>query len=163
MLLLLASQLIQQLQNSVLGMNSCERSLRHSQRRKEKPLRHAETNEDPDPKRLGVEPGYEPFSPPVSFLMHDKELPDHVSSLQNTLARIGELEKERVEELRELVQQEMQLTDMIDIGESPHPDIENWVNQAEYLIQERSQVLAALGENMSSLRRALQLKKQASQ
>ncbi|XP_069485703.1 kinesin-like protein KIF2C [Ambystoma mexicanum] len=149
------------------GMNPIERAQRHSQRRKEKPSRNARGLDDLEPKRMGVCKGLDASRssspPPDAFMLNDKELPAHVSSLQNTLARIGELEDERVEELRELVQEEMSLTDLMDTGEPPHPDLEKWVNQAEYLIQERSQVLAALGENMSSLRRALQLKKQASQ
>ncbi|XP_075037708.1 kinesin-like protein KIF2C isoform X1 [Mixophyes fleayi] len=94
--------------------------------------------------------------------LKDEELSSHINSFQEALSRIGEVEEKAVEELKELVQKEPEWMNLLEMTEQPDYDMERFVMQAEYLIQERSRVLIALSESVSALRLAMQLEEQAS-
>ncbi|CAI9574621.1 unnamed protein product [Staurois parvus] len=95
--------------------------------------------------------------------LKDEELSGHLCSFQEAMSRIGELEEKAVEELRDLVQRAPEWSNLLEMTEQPDYDMESFVMQAEYLIQESSKALIALGESVSSLRTAMQLEEQASQ
>ncbi|XP_075472293.1 kinesin-like protein KIF2C isoform X2 [Ascaphus truei] len=152
------------------GMNSCEYSLntlRYADRVKELSPQNGptsnETNhvmemEDSDSSDTCL--GESLLQDDLS--LKDEELSSHMNSFQDAMNRVGELEDQAVEELRELVQKEPEWTDLLAMTEQPDYDLENFVTQAEYLIAERSRILIAMGESVNSLRLALQMEEQAS-
>ncbi|OCT82678.1 hypothetical protein XELAEV_18025208mg [Xenopus laevis] len=148
------------------GFNSCEytlNTLRYADRVKELSPQNAETNDDnlQMEDSGGSHASIEGLQLQDDFLLKDEELSTH-NSFQDALNRVGELEDKAVDELRELVQKEPEWTNLLQMTEQPDYDLENFVMQAEYLIQERSKVLIALGDSINSLRLALQVEEQAS-
>ncbi|XP_063795529.1 kinesin-like protein KIF2C isoform X2 [Pseudophryne corroboree] len=152
------------------GFSSCEYSLntlRYADRVKELSPYSAETTnnqqmetEHSDESESESTLGGLDFQDDLS--LKDEELSSHMNSFQDALSRIGEVEEKAVEELKELVQKEPEWTSLLEMTEKPDYDLESFVMQAEYLIQERSRVLIALGESVSSLRLAMQMEEQAS-
>uniref|UniRef100_A0A6I8RIR5 Kinesin-like protein n=1 Tax=Xenopus tropicalis TaxID=8364 RepID=A0A6I8RIR5_XENTR len=151
------------------GFNSCEytlNTLRYADRVKELSPQNAETNDDNLQMETedsdGSHASIGGLQLQDDFLLKDEELSTHINSFQDALNRVGELEEKAVEELRELVQREPEWTNLLQTTEQPDYDLENFVIQAEYLIQERSKVLISLGDSINSLRLALQVEEQAS-
>ncbi|XP_018113839.1 kinesin-like protein KIF2C isoform X2 [Xenopus laevis] len=147
------------------GFNSCEytlNTLRYADRVKELSPQNAETNDDN--LQMDTEDSDESHASIGGLELQDdkdEELSTH-NSFQDALHRVGELEDKAVDELRELVQREPEWTNLLQMTEQPDYDLENFVMQAEYLIQERSKVLIALGDSINSLRLALQVEERAS-
>ncbi|XP_053325369.1 kinesin-like protein KIF2C isoform X2 [Spea bombifrons] len=153
------------------GFNSCEytlNTLRYADRVKELSPQNTESNENNhqmeteecDGSNSSI--GLLQLEDEDDVLIKDEELSSQMNSFQEAMSRIGELEEKAVEELRELVQKEPEWSDLLEITEQPDYDLEKFVIQAEYLIQERSRVLIALGESVNSLRLAMQMEEQAS-
>ncbi|XP_056389113.1 kinesin-like protein KIF2C isoform X2 [Hyla sarda] len=94
--------------------------------------------------------------------LKDEELSSHINSFQDAMSRIGELEEKMVEELRDIVQKGPEWSNLLEMTEQPDYDMEGFVTQAEYLLQEGSKYLIALSESVSSLREAMQMEEQAS-
>ncbi|KAM4722415.1 LOW QUALITY PROTEIN: kinesin-like protein KIF2C [Rhinophrynus dorsalis] len=149
------------------GFNSCEytlNTLRYADRVKELSPQNAESNgnqqmetEDSDGSHSSLE-GLQL----QDDLLKDEELSSPMNSFQDAMNRVGELEDKAVEELREVVQKEPEWGSLLQMTEQPDYDLEKFVMQAEYLIQERSKTLIAFGESVNSLRLALQMEEQAS-
>ncbi|XP_040216899.1 kinesin-like protein KIF2C isoform X2 [Rana temporaria] len=95
--------------------------------------------------------------------LKDEEELSTMNSFQDAMSRMGELEEKAVEELRELVQKTPEWSNLLEVTEQPDYDLENFVTQAEYLINESSKALISLGECVTSLRAAMQMEEQASQ
>ncbi|KAM4640932.1 kinesin-like protein KIF2C isoform 2-T2 [Discoglossus pictus] len=145
------------------GINSCEytlNTLRYADRVKELSPNSAERTDHNN--HMEMEDS-ESSDPSLTLLPNDdEEMSLHMTSFQDAMSRIGEIEEKAVEELRELVQKEPEWLKLLEVTEQPDYDLENFITQAEYLIQERSRVLIGLGESITSLRMALQLEEQAS-
>ncbi|CAN2390055.1 Kinesin family member 2C [Pristimantis euphronides] len=150
------------------GFNSCEytlNTLRYADRVKE--LNPNGTNRA-DNQQMETENGEESQTSleesdyQNNLSLKDEELSFHMNSFQEAMSRIGELEDNAVEELRELVQGATEWSNLLTITEQPDYDMESFVTQAEYRIQEFNKVLLSLSESLASLRVAMQMEEQAS-
>ncbi|KAM3914408.1 kinesin-like protein KIF2C [Leptodactylus fuscus] len=150
------------------GFNSCEytlNTLRYADRVKELSPHSTETAEN---QQMETENGDESQSSlgdseyPDNLSLKDEDLSSHLNSFQVAMSRIGELEEKSVEELRDLVQKVPEWSNLLEMTEQPDYDMESFVTQTEYLIQESSKVLIALSESVASLRAAMQMEEQAS-
>ncbi|KAG8437000.1 hypothetical protein GDO86_007910 [Hymenochirus boettgeri] len=147
------------------GFNSCEytlNTLRYADRVKELIPQNADTN---DNQQMETEDSDGSHASIGGLQLQDdeEELSTHMNSFQDAMNRVSELEDKAVEGLREIAQKEPEWANLLQMTEQPDCDLENFVMQAEYLIQERSKVLIAFGESVNSLRLALQMEEQASQ
>ncbi|XP_044157390.1 kinesin-like protein KIF2C isoform X2 [Bufo gargarizans] len=148
------------------GFNSCEYSLntlRYADRVKELSPRGAESAENqPMETENGDESSLGESESQDDLSLKDEELSSHMNSFQTAMSRIGELEDKMVEELRDMAQTAPEWSNLLEMTERPDYDMENFVTQAEYFLQERSKVFIALSESVSSLRLAMQMEEQAS-
>ncbi|XP_030063080.1 kinesin-like protein KIF2C isoform X2 [Microcaecilia unicolor] len=151
------------------GMASCEytlNTLRYADRVKELNPHSEGTRESPN--KMETEDSNGSVSSggksllEDELLLKDEELSMHISSFHDVMNRISELEEKAVEELREVIQKDPEWTELLEMTEQPDYDLEKFVNQMEYLIQERSRMLLALGESTNALRLALQMEEQSS-
>uniref|UniRef100_A0A8C5QVN1 Kinesin-like protein n=1 Tax=Leptobrachium leishanense TaxID=445787 RepID=A0A8C5QVN1_9ANUR len=151
------------------GFNSCEYSLntlRYADRVKELSPQGAEIT-DGDNHKMETE-DYDDSSSSLGLLpnhddIKDEELSSHMNSFQEAMNRIGELEEKSVEELREIVQNLPDWSDLLEMTEQPDYDLEKYVSRAESLIKQHSSFLIALSDSTRSLRLAMQMEEQASQ
>ncbi|XP_018428827.1 PREDICTED: kinesin-like protein KIF2C [Nanorana parkeri] len=156
------------------GFNSCEytlNTLRYADRVKElsphsaEPAdnHHQEEMEHSDSSQSSI--GGLEFQDDLS--LKDEELSSHMSSFQEAMSQIGELEEKAVEELRDFVQKAperaTEWANLLEMTERPDYDMESFAIQVQYLIQESSRTFISLGENVSSLLMALNVEEQASQ
>ncbi|KAJ1169590.1 hypothetical protein NDU88_001482 [Pleurodeles waltl] len=149
------------------GLNSCEytlNTLRYADRVKELSPHdegnheigsHMET-EDIEESDVSVN-GYQ-----FTEEEDEEELSPHMTSFQDAMAQIGELEDKAVEQFREYLQKVPEWKALLAVTEQPDYDIEAFVNTAEHLIQASSRVLVSMGESVNALRLAMQLEEQAS-
>ncbi|XP_068095630.1 kinesin-like protein KIF2C isoform X2 [Hyperolius riggenbachi] len=151
------------------GLNSSEytlNTLRYADRVKELSPHSAETTDNQQMETGEFSDGSQSSLEASGFVgdleLKDEELSTHMDSFQAAMSQIGELEEKAVEELRELAQKAPEWGNLLEIAEQPDYDMENFVLQAEYLIQDQSKVLISLGESISSLRQAMQMEEQAS-
>ncbi|XP_078527876.1 kinesin-like protein KIF2C isoform X2 [Lissotriton helveticus] len=92
----------------------------------------------------------------------EEELSTHMTSFQDAMTQIGELEDKAVEQFREYLQKVPEWNELVAVTEQPDYDLEAFVNTAEHLIQASSRVLVSMGESVNALRLAMQLEEQAS-
>nr|DBA17721.1 TPA: hypothetical protein GDO54_016050 [Pyxicephalus adspersus] len=151
------------------GFNSCEytlNTLRYADRVKElspHSTEAADNNQMEMESSDGSESSIGGMDLHDDLSIKDEELSCHMNSFQDAMSQIGELEDKAVEELRDLVQKAPEWSNLLEITEQPDYDMESFVNQVEYLIQESSKALLSLGDCVSSLRTAMQLEEHASQ
>ncbi|KAM8930189.1 kinesin-like protein KIF2C isoform 2-T2 [Pelodytes ibericus] len=150
------------------GFNSCEytlNTLRYADRVKELSPQSAESTDnhqmetddcDGSNSSLGL------LAIQDEDVLLKDEMSSHMNSFQDAMSQIRELEDKAVEEVREMVQKHPEFSDLLDMTEKPDYDLEKFVSQGEYLVQECSRVIIALGESMNSLRLAMQMEEQAS-
>nr|XP_033772972.1 kinesin-like protein KIF2C isoform X3 [Geotrypetes seraphini] len=151
------------------GMASCEytlNTLRYADRVKELNPHCEETSDSPNKMETEDSDGSETSRGKSlledELLLKDEELSPHMSSVHDMMTQISELEEKAAEELREVIQKDPEWTELLEMTEQPDYDLEKFVNQLEYLIQERSHMLLALGESANALRLALQMEEQSS-
>ncbi|XP_029474429.1 kinesin-like protein KIF2C isoform X2 [Rhinatrema bivittatum] len=150
------------------GMASCEytlNTLRYADRVKELSPHSEFAGDTPNMETEnceGSEVNREEFLLENELLLKDEELSSHMSSFHDAMSQISELEEKVVEELRGEVQNAFRWTELLEVTEQPDYDLETFVNQLEYLIQDRSRMMMALGERVNALRLAMQMEEQAS-
>ncbi|CAJ0958189.1 unnamed protein product [Ranitomeya imitator] len=150
------------------GFNSCEytlNTLRYADRVKELSPHSADDANNP---QMETENGVDSQSRleesecSDNLSLNDEELSSHMNSFQAAMSRIGELEEKTVEELRDMMQKGPEWSKLLEMTEQPDYDMEAFVSQLEYLLQEGTKVFMALSENVASLRLAMQMEELAS-
>ncbi|KAM4023162.1 kinesin-like protein KIF2C isoform 1-T1 [Anomaloglossus baeobatrachus] len=148
------------------GFNSCEYSLntlRYADRVKELSPHSAD---DADNQQMETENDVESQSEESEsqddLSLKDEELSSDMNSFQAAMSRIGELEEKTVEDLRDMVLKGLEWAKLLEMTEQPDYDMESFVSQLEYHLQEGTKGFIALSENVSSLRMAMQMEEQAS-
>ncbi|XP_073401045.1 kinesin-like protein KIF2C [Dendrobates tinctorius] len=150
------------------GFNSCEytlNTLRYADRVKElSPCSadYADNQQMETESRVDSPSRLEESECSDDLSLKDEELSSHMNSFQAAMSRIGELEEKTVEELRDMVQKGPEWSKLLEMTEQPDYDMETFVSQLEYLLQEGTKAFVALSENVSSLRIAMQMEEQAS-
>lgn len=95
----------------------------------------------------------------------EEELSSQMSSFNEAMTQIRELEERAMEELREIIQQGPSWLELSEMTDQPDYDLETFVNKAESaLTQQAKQAkhFSALQEVIKALRLAMQLEEQAS-
>ncbi|XP_028641969.1 kinesin-like protein KIF2C isoform X2 [Grammomys surdaster] len=95
----------------------------------------------------------------------EEELSSQMSSFNEAMTQIRELEERAMEELREIIQQGPDWLELSEMTDQPDYDLETFVNKAESaLTQQANQAkhFSALREVIKALRLAMQLEEQAS-
>ncbi|XP_012786323.2 kinesin-like protein KIF2C isoform X3 [Ochotona princeps] len=92
----------------------------------------------------------------------EEELSSQMSSFNEALTQIRELEERAVEELKEIIQQGPGWLELSEMTEQPDYDLETFVNKAESALAQQAKHCSALQDVISSLRLAMQMEEQAS-
>ncbi|GAB1288803.1 Kinesin-like protein KIF2C [Apodemus speciosus] len=92
----------------------------------------------------------------------EEELSSQMSSFNEAMTQIRELEERAVEELREIVQQGPGWLELSEMTDQPDYDLETFVNKAESALTQQAKHFSALREVIKALRLAMQLEEQAS-
>ncbi|XP_069498439.1 kinesin-like protein KIF2C isoform X2 [Ambystoma mexicanum] len=148
------------------GLNSCEytlNTLRYADRVKELSP-HEEGNHETN-NHMETEDGEESDLSVNEYQFQEEEeeeLSTHMTSFQDAMTQISELEDKAVEQFREYLYKVPEWKELLSVTEKPDYDLEAFVNTAEGLIQESSRILVSMGECVNSLRLAMQVEEQAS-
>ncbi|XP_004699537.1 kinesin-like protein KIF2C [Echinops telfairi] len=100
-----------------------------------------------------------------NFSKDEEELSSQMSSFNEAMAQIRELEEKAMEELREIIQQRPDWLALSEMTEQPDYDLETFVNKAESALAEQAQQtkhFSALQGVIKALRLAMQREEQAS-
>ncbi|XP_066232224.1 kinesin-like protein KIF2C [Saccopteryx leptura] len=151
------------------GISSCEytlNTLRYADRVKELSPHSGPSGEQPTPMEIeGTEAISHGSLIVGSFSKEDEELSSQMSSFNEAMTQIRELEERAMEELKEIVQQEPGWLELSEMTDQPDYDLETFVNKAESaLAQQAKQAkhFSVLRDVIKTLRLAMQLEEQAS-
>uniref|UniRef100_A0A2K5FA38 Kinesin-like protein n=1 Tax=Aotus nancymaae TaxID=37293 RepID=A0A2K5FA38_AOTNA len=90
------------------------------------------------------------------------ELSSQLSSFNEAMTQIRELEERAMEELKEIIQQGPGWLELSEMTEQPDYDLETFVNKAESALAQQAKHFSALQDVIRALRLAMQLEEQAS-
>ncbi|XP_005656236.1 kinesin-like protein KIF2C isoform X2 [Sus scrofa] len=96
------------------------------------------------------------------FSKEEEELSSQISSFNEAMTQIRELEERAVEELKEIIQQGPGWLELSEMTEQPDYDLETFVNKAECALAQQAKHFSALRDVIKALRLAMQLEEQAS-
>uniref|UniRef100_A0A2K5I8T9 Kinesin-like protein n=1 Tax=Colobus angolensis palliatus TaxID=336983 RepID=A0A2K5I8T9_COLAP len=99
---------------------------------------------------------------PGNLSMEEEELSSQMSSFNEAMTQIRELEERAVEELKEIIQQGPDWLELSEMTEQPDYDLETFVNKAEFALAQQAKHFSALRDVIKALRLAMQLEEQAS-
>ncbi|XP_003936967.3 kinesin-like protein KIF2C isoform X2 [Saimiri boliviensis] len=99
---------------------------------------------------------------PGNLSKEEEELSSQLSSFNEAMTQIRELEERAVEELKEIIQQGPGWLELSEMTEQPDYDLETFVNKAESALAEQAKHFSALQDVIKALRLAMQLEEQAS-
>ncbi|XP_008263578.2 kinesin-like protein KIF2C isoform X2 [Oryctolagus cuniculus] len=97
-----------------------------------------------------------------NFFSEEDELSSQMSSFNEAMTQIRELEERAVEELKEITQQGPGWLELSEMTEQPDYDLETFVNKAESALAQQAKHFSALRDVIKALRVAMQLEEQAS-
>ncbi|KAM4873437.1 kinesin-like protein KIF2C isoform 1-T1 [Thomomys bottae] len=97
-----------------------------------------------------------------SFSKEEDELSSQMSSFNEAMTQIRELEERAMEELKEIIQQGPGWLELSEMTEQPDYDLETFVNKAESALAQQAKHFSALQDVIKALRLAMQLEEQAS-
>ncbi|XP_053431946.1 kinesin-like protein KIF2C isoform X1 [Nycticebus coucang] len=97
-----------------------------------------------------------------NFSKEEEELSSQMSSFNEAMTQIRELEDRAVEELKEIIQQGPGWLELSEMTEQPDYDLETFVNKAEFALAQQAKHFSALRDVIKALRLAMQLEEQAS-
>ncbi|XP_070116182.1 kinesin-like protein KIF2C isoform X2 [Equus caballus] len=97
-----------------------------------------------------------------NFSKEEEELSSQMSSFNEAMTQIRELEERAVEELKEIIQQGPGWLELSEMTEQPDYDLETFVNKAESALAQQAKHFSALQDVVKALRLAMQLEEQAS-
>ncbi|XP_040833664.1 kinesin-like protein KIF2C isoform X2 [Ochotona curzoniae] len=146
------------------GINSCEytlNTLRYADRVKELSPHSGPSGEQPiqmETEELEASSNGNRIASNFS----EEELSSQMSSFNEALTQIRELEERAVEELKEIIQQGPGWLELSEMTEQPDYDLETFVNKAESALAQQAKHCSALQDVISSLRLAMQMEEQAS-
>ncbi|XP_036612019.1 kinesin-like protein KIF2C [Trichosurus vulpecula] len=92
----------------------------------------------------------------------EEELSSQMSSFQEAMTQIGELEEKAIEELKEIIQKWSNWVELLETTEQPDYDLETFVNKAQNAAAESIKNFNSLQDVLQALRLAMQLEEQAS-
>ncbi|XP_002750784.1 kinesin-like protein KIF2C isoform X5 [Callithrix jacchus] len=99
---------------------------------------------------------------PGNLSKEEEELSSQLSSFNEAMTQIRELEERAMEELKEIIQQGPGWLELSEMTEQPDYDLENFVNKAESALAQQAKHFSALQDVIKALRLAMQLEEQAS-
>uniref|UniRef100_A0A8C0W5T6 Kinesin-like protein n=1 Tax=Castor canadensis TaxID=51338 RepID=A0A8C0W5T6_CASCN len=145
------------------GISSCEytlNTLRYADRVKELSPHSGPSGEQP----IQMETEEMEASPSRTLISgnEEEELSSQMSSFNEAMTQIRELEERAVEELREIIQQGPGWLELSEMTEQPDYDLETFVNKAESALTQQTKHFSALRDVIKALRLAMQLEEQAS-
>uniref|UniRef100_A0A7N5KDY3 Kinesin-like protein n=1 Tax=Ailuropoda melanoleuca TaxID=9646 RepID=A0A7N5KDY3_AILME len=97
-----------------------------------------------------------------NFSKEEEELSSQMSSFNEAMSQIRELEERAMEELKEIIQQGPGWLELSEMTEQPDYDLETFVNKAESALVQQAKHFSALRDVIKALRLAMQLEEQAS-
>ncbi|XP_027793344.1 kinesin-like protein KIF2C isoform X1 [Marmota flaviventris] len=149
------------------GISSCEytlNTLRYADRVKELSPHSGPSGEQPT--QMETEEmeasSIGPLITGNNFSKEEEELSSQMSSFNEAMTQIRELEERAMEELKEIIQQGPGWLELSEISEQPDYDLETFVNKAEYAVAQQAKHLSAFQDVIKALRLAMQLEEQAS-
>ncbi|XP_052033079.1 kinesin-like protein KIF2C isoform X2 [Apodemus sylvaticus] len=145
------------------GINSCEytlNTLRYADRVKELSPHNGPSGEQPV--QMEAEEMEASLNGTSLTGNEEEELSSQMSSFNEAMTQIRELEERAVEELREIVQQGPGWLELSEMTDQPDYDLETFVNKAESALAQQAKHFSALREVIKALRLAMQLEEQAS-
>ena len=98
----------------------------------------------------------------LRFSKEEEELSSQMSSFNEAMTQIRELEERALEELREITQQGPSWLELSEMTDQPDYDLETLVNKAESALTQQAKHFRPLPEVIKALGLALLLKEQAS-
>nr|ABD96574.1 MCAK [Potorous tridactylus] len=150
------------------GMSSCEytlNTLRYADRVKELSPHNGgngelQTQMETEGEELGS--NSDSASHSHSLSKDEEELSSQMSSFQEAMTQIGELEEKAIEELKEIVQKLSNWVELLETTEQPDYDLETFVNKAQHATSESIKNFYSLQDVLRALRLAMQMEEQAS-
>ncbi|XP_070324362.1 kinesin-like protein KIF2C isoform X4 [Odocoileus virginianus] len=97
-----------------------------------------------------------------NFSKEEDELSSQMSSFNEAMTQIRELEERAMEELKEIIQQGPDWLELSEMVEQPDYDLETFVNKADCALAQQAKHFSALRDVIKALRLAMQLEEQAS-
>ncbi|XP_043317476.1 kinesin-like protein KIF2C isoform X2 [Cervus elaphus] len=97
-----------------------------------------------------------------NFSKEEDELSSQMSSFNEAMTQIRELEERAMEELKEIIQQGPDWLELSEMAEQPDYDLETFVNKADCALAQQAKHFSALRDVIKALRLAMQLEEQAS-
>ncbi|XP_055986883.1 kinesin-like protein KIF2C isoform X2 [Sorex fumeus] len=97
-----------------------------------------------------------------NFSKEEEELSSQMSSFNEAMTQIRELEEKVMEGLKEIIQQGPSWIELFEMTEQPDYDLETLVNKTESTMVQQTKHLSALQDTVKALRLAMQLEEQAS-
>ncbi|XP_074077689.1 kinesin-like protein KIF2C isoform X2 [Macrotis lagotis] len=151
------------------GMSSCEytlNTLRYADRVKELSPHNGGNGElqiQMEMEEEELEPSSGNGLHPRGLSKDEEELSSQMSSFQEAMTQIGELEERAIEELKEIVQKWSNWVELLETTEQPDYDLETFVNKAQHAATEGIKNFSSLQDVLRALRLAMQVEEQASQ
>ncbi|XP_003801241.1 kinesin-like protein KIF2C [Otolemur garnettii] len=148
------------------GISSCEytlNTLRYADRVKELSPHSGPSGEQPiqmETEDMGASSNGTSMT--GNFSKEEEELSSQMSSFNEAMTQIRELEERAVEELKEIIQQGPGWLELSEMTEQPDYDLETFVNKAEFALAQQAKHFSALRDVIKALRLAMQLEEQAS-
>ncbi|CAK6441038.1 unnamed protein product [Pipistrellus nathusii] len=148
------------------GISSCEytlNTLRYADRVKELSPHSGPSGEQPvQMETEETEASFQESLSTTNFSKEEEELSSQMSSFNEAMTQIRELEERAIEELKEIVQQGSSWVELAEMTEQPDYDLETFVNKTEAALAQQAKHFSALQDDIKALRLAMQLEEQAS-
>ncbi|XP_006052655.1 kinesin-like protein KIF2C isoform X3 [Bubalus bubalis] len=148
------------------GISSCEytlNTLRYADRVKELSPHSGPSGEQPiQMETEEIEASSNGALSASNFSKEEDELSSQMSSFNEAMTQIRELEERAMEELKEIIQQGPGWLELSEMAEQPDYDLETFVNKAECALAQQAKHFSALRDVIKALRLAMQLEEQAS-
>ncbi|XP_011282962.1 kinesin-like protein KIF2C isoform X3 [Felis catus] len=148
------------------GISSCEytlNTLRYADRVKELSPHSGSSGEQPTQMETEeMEASSHGSLITSNFSKEEEELSSQMSSFNEAMSQIRELEERAMEELKEIIQQGPGWLELSEMTEQPDYDLETFVNKTESALVQQAKHFSALRDVIKALRLAMQLEEQAS-